>query len=194
MTREVKKMTPGRGLWKLQDQPCLRWRPTWRWVLLQLKMKEEAQVHLGEAKRILEHSIRKEKRGEKLELARIPLMATPNLKRSRPDLDNVWDTPPPPSGQESPRTPARAGRRLQTPIQAFLVSQTLEERKKTLESKLRTDKLKEMSASPKHRHNSKRLIKPAKRHAVTKNIAWLLLRGYLKCMLEQGFNALIIDE
>ena len=94
-----------------------------------------------EAKRILEEQIRKTKRDNKVKEFR-PLISTPTEKRSRGE-DGVWETPSRPLS--IPRTPATPGRRLQTPIQQFLVKQSLEDRRKSIFE--RRDK-EERSSSP----------------------------------------------
>jgi hypothetical protein len=81
-----------------------------------------------EAKRIMEDQIRKTKRDNKVKEFR-PLISTPTEKRSRGE-DGEWETPPRPLS--IPRTPATPGRRLQTPIQQFLIKQSLEDRRKLM--------------------------------------------------------------
>ena len=87
-----------------------------------------------EAKRKLEAVMKRERRDrereEQLERARQPLMVTPNSKRARGREDDWEDLP---SSSPSPRTPVRAGRRLQTPLNLYLVPQTPEERRKQLQ-------------------------------------------------------------
>ena len=143
-----------------------------------IKTKGEGRGTSGgkvkEAKRILEEKMRRERRREKLEEARNPIIATPNNKRGRGEQDIAWATPPATAEMGSPRTPARACRRTQTPIQAFLISQTLEERKRKLqeEIKLKNIAKKDMSASPNLRQTEKRSNQPARRVPAVRNTAW----------------------
>ena len=119
-----------------------------------------------EAKRKLELQMRKEKRDSVLELTRKAILTTPNSKRKIGDEES-WGTPASPSRtgtSPAPRTPALACRRFQTPIQAFLVSQSKEERRKLLEldTTVRLDNL-DMSASPNLKKRKKRLLQPGKK-------------------------------
>ena len=97
-----------------------------------------------EAKRKLEEKIRKERRESQLELVRKPLLVTPNNKRSRAE-DGVWDTDT--MGPGVSETPPR---RTQTPMNSFLVPQTIEERRQALARRPTSmvTIMKEMSASP----------------------------------------------
>ena len=97
-----------------------------------------------EAKRKLEEKIRKERRESQIELVRKPLLVTPNNKRSRAE-DGVWDTDT--MGPGVSETPPR---RTQTPMNSFLVPQTIEERRQALARRPTSmvTIMKEMSASP----------------------------------------------
>ena len=79
-----------------------------------------------------------------MEMVRKPLLATPNQKRSRAE-DGEWDTDPVgPGVSETPPT------RTQTPMNSFLVPQTIEERRQSMLRRSNTKHtiMKDMSASP----------------------------------------------
>ena len=103
---------------------------------------------MEDARRKLEAKMdreRKEKRDSKLEMARRPLLCTPNSKRRREDTKD-WEAI---SGGGSPaRRMLTPGRRmsLQTPINSFLVTKTIEERRMELK-KVPKEKVQDMSAS-----------------------------------------------
>ena len=108
--------------------------------------EERGAVNVKEAKMKLEDRISKERREMQVDMIRKPLLATPNQKRSRAD-DGEWDTiPPSPRNIVTPTT----SRKIQTPINVFLINQTLEERRQELlkNSANRPTKAKDISASP----------------------------------------------
>lgn len=103
-----------------------------------------------DAKRKLEAGIMKEKREKRIETSRKPTIATPNIKRAR-NGDDEWDgLQDVQEGAPSPRTPVRAGRRLQTPKNSFLVHQTPEQRRRQLQRPINSQL--DMSASPVRRN------------------------------------------
>ena len=74
------------------------------------------------------------------------MIATPNSKRVR-NREDEWDgLQDVQEGASSPRTPVRAGRKLQTPMHSFLVYQTPEQRRKQLQKPVHSQP--DMSASP----------------------------------------------
>lgn len=95
--------------------------------------EDKARGLVKEAKRKIEEAQRKNKRQSNIEKARNPSISTPNQKRSR-DEDGAWSGATSSRGLE--RTPATPRRTQQTPIQGFLVSQSLAERKERFDAHL----------------------------------------------------------
>jgi hypothetical protein len=81
------------------------------------------------AKMQIEEKIRKEKRDKMLEELRKPIILTPGSKRGRRD-EGEWEQPGADAGTpESSQIGGTIQRMKQTPIQSFLVCQTLEGRR-----------------------------------------------------------------
>jgi hypothetical protein len=89
----------------------------------------------------IEERLRKEKRDRKIEEIRKPIIMTPGTKRRRQE-DGEWEQPEGEDGPVAAQTPGGAKIKMkQTPIQTFLVSQTMEDRKSSWNSNNKPRKL-----------------------------------------------------
>ena len=95
------------------------------------------------AKMEIEERMKRQQRDKKMEEARKRIVETPNKKRGRQDAGG-WavQTVQPAVAALSPgsgaRTPTGAQKMLQTPMQTFLVHQSVEDRRKSIARRMRT--------------------------------------------------------
>ena len=94
---------------------------------------DDQRGKVRKAKMQIEEKIRKEKRDKMLEKVRKPIILTPGSKRGRRD-EGEWEQPGADAGTPgSSQAEGTIQRMKQTPIQSFLVSQTLEARRSSWE-------------------------------------------------------------